>query len=243
MNLTRAKGQYDTAVRKIHEDVRLSDSWKALNDSLGTMSQKYRIKTGYDLLVSESPLELARKPFDSFLIKTFRKNILKNSSWPKPPAQGWLLPTNWFVRVNDIVRSLLIVKYLDGVSFAAEEIESLFRSRQQRSSFELEARTEGYYAAHLYVWFPVSILGDQWDTKDLEISLEIQITTQVQEVIRRLLHEYYEERRIATQSEDSLVWQWDYKSTEFAANYLGHVLHYVEGMIMEIRDKQEMERR
>ena len=27
--------------------------------------------------------------------------------------------------------------------------------------------------------------------------------------------------------------------SEFAANYLGHVLHYVEGMIMDIREKQE----
>lgn len=241
VNLTRARGQYDTAVLKIREDVQLSDSWKALNDSLGTMNQKYRMKTGYDLLVSQSPLELFRKSFDSFLVKTFRKNILKNDNWPKPPSHGWLLPENWLTRINDIIRSLLVVKYLDGVSFAAEEIERLFRSKQQQCSFELEARIEGYYAAHLYTWFTVSILGEEWDVQNLDVSLEIQITTQVQEVIRRLLHEYYEERRVATQSGDSLAWQWDYKSTEFAANYLGHVLHYVEGMIMEIRDKQEIE--
>ena len=34
------------------------------------------------------------------------------------------------------------------------------------------------------------------------------------------------------------IWQWNYKSDEFAANYLGHILHYVEGMIIEIRDKK-----
>jgi hypothetical protein len=28
-----------------------------------------------------------------------------------------------------------------------------------------------------------------------------------------------------------------YKSDEFAINYLGHILHYLEGTIVEIRDK------
>ena len=141
-------------------------------------------------------------------------------NWPEPPSEGWLLPENWLTKINDIVRSLLVVKYLDGVSFAAEEIEQLFRSKRQRSSFDLEARTEGYYAAHLYTWFPVSILGEEWEIQNLAVSLEVQITTQIHEVIRRLLDEYYFERRVATRSEDSLAWQWDYESTEFAANYL-----------------------
>ncbi len=32
-------------------------------------------------------------------------------------------------------------------------------------------------------------------------------------------------------------WQWDYKGDEFATNYLGHILHYVEGMIMDVRER------
>ena len=67
--------------------------------------------------------------------------------------------------------------------------------------------------------------------------VEIQITTQLQEVIRRLLHKYYERQRSGRSTSD-LKWQWDYKSDEFAANYLGHILHYVEGMIMDVRDKR-----
>ena len=66
----------------------------------------------------------------------------------------------------------------------------------------------------------------------------MQITTQLQEVIRKLLHKHYESRRKRT-TPDELKWQWDYKSDEFSANYLGHILHYIEGMIMEVRDKQE----
>ena len=40
-------------------------------------------------------------------------------------------------------------------------------------------------------------------------------------------------------TKENVKWQWNYKGDEFTANYLGHILHYVEGMIMEIRDKQE----
>jgi len=31
----------------------------------------------------------------------------------------------------------------------------------------------------------------------------------------------------------------DYKSPEFSSNYLGHIIHYVKGMIVEIRDKEK----
>ena len=71
------------------------------------------------------------------------------------------------------------------------------------------------------------------------ITAELQITTQVQEgASENYFTPTYEERRITVEQEKS-TWQWNYKSPEFAANYLGHVLHYVEGMIMGIREKQE----
>ena len=239
--LNRAESHYDSVVRKIHADVKASDAWEALNGNLVTMNQAYWVKTGYPLLVEQNGLQLLRKSFDSFLVKTFRKNILENSKWPDPPPSGWLLPENWFSRINDIVRTLLVVKYFDGVTFAADEIVRLFESNQRTCEAHLEARTEGYYAAHLYALFPVSIPRLDWDTQSVIVSLELQITTQVQEVIRRLLHAYYEERRVSATSKESPSWQWDYKSPEFSANYLGHVLHYVEGMIVEIRDRQESE--
>ncbi|MGA8485346.1 MAG: hypothetical protein WB706_13230 [Nitrososphaeraceae archaeon] len=33
-------------------------------------------------------------------------------------------------------------------------------------------------------------------------------------------------------------WKWNYKSDLFSSSYLGHILHYVEGLILEVRDKQ-----
>ena len=102
----------------------------------------------------------------------------------------------------------------------------------------LEAREEGYYAAHQYISKEFEIPKIDWDTEKIDFSIEIQITTQLQEIIRGLLHKYYGEKRKRI-TKENVKWQWNYKGDEFTANYLGHILHYVEGMIMEIRDKQE----
>jgi hypothetical protein len=50
----------------------------------------------------------------------------------------------------------------------------------------------------------------------------------------------YEEMRVKSTKEDNRKWQWNYQSLEFSSNYLGHILHYVEGMILEVRDKQKL---
>ena len=239
VDFRRVTAHYDSVTRKICADVEASSCWQALIADLVRMDQAYLVKTAYNLFVGGSLVpRLLTKPFESFIVKTFRQNILDNQRWPDEPAEtGWILPPSWFGQINDIVRSLLVVKYLDGVTFAADQISEIAKGLGTRCDIELKAREEGYYAAHLY--FPVAceIPRENWDTEKATISVEIQITTQVQEVIRKLLHTHYEERRITREQESA--WQWNYKSPEFAANYLGHVLHYVEGMIMDIREKQE----
>ena len=53
-----------------------------------------------------------------------------------------------------------------------------------------------------------------------------------------MTHKAYERRRTRLFTPHN-KWQWDYKSKEFAPNYIGHIIHYVEGTIMDIRDKEE----
>ena len=239
VQISRVKNHYDSVVNKIQADVQKSELWESLNGCLTTIDQKYLIKTRSPLLLNYDRLNLRVKTFESFLTKTFRKNVSENEKWPEPPNGGWLLPENWIGRINDIVRSLLVVKYFDGVLFAADELTQLVESKGLRCKKSLEARSEGYYAAHLYASVPVEIPRITWDTEITVIQVEIQITTQVQEVIRSLLHAHYERRRIATDSDANSPWQWDYTSLEFSTNYLGHVLHYIDGMIVDIRDRKE----
>ncbi len=233
---TRTKTYYNAVTAKVAADFRASDFWQLLTSELEQINQKYYLRTNYYLLES-SPPELQTKPFDSFLLKTFGQNVLRNGNWPEPPNSGWLLPENWFSRINDTVRTYFVVKYLDGVNFLANQCAERAKASSYEARVDFEAKEEGYYAAHFYVTFPCEVPREDWDTKDETISVEIQITTQLQEVIRRLLHKYYEQRR-AERPTSNVKWQWDYRSDEFATNYLGHILHYVEGMIMEVRDKR-----
>jgi hypothetical protein len=229
---------YTTVTTKIKTDFEAGSFWAELNGQLNEFNDQFLVATEYRLLMTGNKPEVLIKPFDSFLLKTFRKNILDNKRWPDEPEGGWVNPSSGFSRINDVLRTLLVVKYLDGVEFLVSRLESLCRKQAINCRKFFEAREEGYYAGHVYVKQPFEIPRLTWDTEIVEISVEIQVTTQLQETIRRLLHKYYEEGR-QRPSKAGAPWQWDYKSDEFSANYLGHILHYVEGMIMEVREKQK----
>lgn len=101
----------------------------------------------------------------------------------------------------------------------------------------MEAREEGYYAAHLGVKQELTLIDERYTPTSHLVNVEIQITTELQSLIKDLLHRYYEANRIKHNVQNS-KWQWDYLCDEFNSNYLGHIVHYVEGKIVELRDKQ-----
>lgn len=234
----RMQNHYESVAAKIQGDFAGSPFWTILPDRLRQAHTDYMVRTGYLLLKNIALPELLTKPFDSFLLKTFRRNVLDNRNWPSEPEGGWVLPPNWFRQINDLIRTSFVVKYLDGVSFLAEAMQAVCADTNTDCSVDFEAKEEGYYAAHAYVSHTCQIPKENWDTQEVRVRIELQITTQVQEVIRTLLHKYYEKSRVQGPPE-GLKWQWEYSSDEFAANYLGHILHYVEGMIMDIRKRQE----
>lgn len=213
-----------------------SDLWSEICNSLKVFDQKYKIETSYDLLYNINPPELLIKTYDSYLSKTYRKNIINNKNYPEKPSEGWVFPEEDFSKINDIVRTSISVKYLDGVEFIISEIREICKKHEAKFTEYYEAREEGYYAAHCYIYQDIEIPKKNWDTRNINIRIEIQITTQLQEIIKTLLQKYYEEKRQLLKPPD-IKWQWDYKGDEFATNYLGHILHYVEGMIMDIRER------
>jgi len=169
----------------------------------------------------------------------YYRQTLINNKFPLQPNDGWITPNNWFDELNDIIRTTLVVKYLDGVDFIIKKLNSISDTFKLKFESTFEAREEGYYAAHSGTKIEFSIPDINFNPILKTINIEIQVTTQLQEVIKTLLHKHYEENRKKTKPKD-YKWQWDYKSDEFVPNYLGHIVHYVEGMIIEIRDKQEI---
>lgn len=229
---------YRYIVQKLNADFEKSGFWVDLNKNLLNFNDEYYLIHGYPLLKVET-LVINIKPYESLVNKSFRKNILLNNNFPESPLYKWVTPANWFIEIKDILRTSITVRYLDGVSFLVDKIATLCQKHNFKFLVDYEAREEGYYAAHITVTGKFKILDDGWNEIEIFFPIEIQITTQLQEVIKNLLHKMYEEVRIAPKSENNIKWQWDYKSHEFSSNYLGHILHYVEGMILEVRDKQK----
>lgn len=238
----RTETYYNSVTKEIKSQFDKSDFWIQLTENMREYDAEYLTEHGYDLLMPAHPHqpELLVKPYDSFLHKTHRKNVLENKNFPNEPESGWLLQENWFSEINDIIRTLIGVKYLDGVEFMITKVSSLCNELGERLEVQYEAKEEGYYAVHLYVTHNFEIPAISWDTERVDIAIEIQLTTQLQEIIHTLIRKYYEKRRKFIVKKD-FKWQWDYKGEEFKPNYLGHILHYVEGMIMEVRDKQGKE--
>jgi ppGpp synthetase/RelA/SpoT-type nucleotidyltranferase len=235
--LANARARFETVGDRMISDISHSDEWRALLDSYRDIEDQYTRTCGFKLFATPEPPTLTLKPYDSLLSKSYRKNVLANRDWPKPPASGWITPENWYQKTNDVVRTAIVVKYLDGVEFLVEHIRRIANDGSRTFSVDYEARDEGYYAAHCYVTFDLEVRKLDWDTERVPVRVEIQITTQLQDVIRKLTHQYYENRRMKDASD--LKWQWNYTSPEFVPNYLGHILHYVEGMIMEVRMRGE----
>ncbi len=235
---SRNESHYYVSANKIKQELENSKFWIDLTTHLKEIEGEFLIQTGCNLLISDSIPKLLIKPFSSFLLKIYRKNVLENEGWPNEPKDGWVLPTNWFSQIDDIVRTSFVVKYLDGVEFLIMKIQSSCSIEGLSNEVSYEAREDGYYAAHLSIRKEFEIPKINFDTEKIIASIEIQVTTQLQELIKILLHKYYEDRRDKERIMD-VKWQWNYKSPEFATNYLGHILHYIEGMIVDIREKQK----
>jgi ppGpp synthetase/RelA/SpoT-type nucleotidyltranferase len=228
-----SEAEYNATAALLQQTFSESPLWARLWQGIRTAGDTYRIRTGLDLLSSTDQPKLVRKSFTSFLEKTFRRNIRREV------GDALLIPSNWLEQINDIVRTFLVVKYLDGVDTAVNALKAVCAQMHVPCVPEYKCNTDGYYAAHTYIKVPIDVPLTA-GVRTLHLDVELQITTQLQEVLRKLSHPDYEKRRLAFATPD-VPWQWRYRDTEFFLNYLGHTLHNIEGIIMDVRRRQEME--
>lgn len=232
---------YNSVTSSIKSTFENSDFWLELNNNITAFDQEYLKETSFSLFVPNFQPHLLVKGYSSFFEKTYRKNVIYNKHWPSPP-RNWITPDNWFESINDILRTNFVVRYLDGVEFLISKISDLGSKHGLDFQISYEAKDEGYYAVHMYTKFKFEIPKLDFDTEFKQIQIEIQVTTQLQDVISKLTHMHYEKRRkLIIEDNNNKKWQWNYKSDEFSVNYLGHILHYIEGMIMEVIKKTKKE--
>jgi hypothetical protein len=217
-----------------------SPYWAAVNNKLPSWAEEYSEKTGHRLFSGGTVplLVLHQKPWDSFLNKTWRVNVRNNPNWPAPPVGGWVFPDTWFEQFWDAVRARFAVRYLDGVAFLSNHLYQEAVRVSAGVRVETKAKETGYYAVHIVLSqnFAVQAL-DYGDPEPRRSEIEIQVTTELQEVVGELTHIHFERDRTSMDADVS-GWQWEYARPEFSPYYLGHVLHWIEGVVMNLRDSQ-----
>jgi ppGpp synthetase/RelA/SpoT-type nucleotidyltranferase len=187
---------------------------------------------------SKAPeIAFSAKPYASVIDKTFRHNCNWNRSFPNEPRGGWVLSSNWFATIDDLIRTSLVCRYLDGPEQVCSKIDLIAKELGLSSLYEPRATDEGYYAYHCYVKIPVQLMIDEAGAiQKTPVEIEIQVTTQLQEILRDLTHPFYEARRIAAKRALA-VERWDFGTGQFRASYLAHTLHLIEGMIVQLRNE------
>lgn len=188
-------------------------------------------------LTKPSDLQVHLKPFRSAVNKIYRINVIWNKKFPDPPTTGLANIRNIYdhPKANDLLRCRVVCKYMDGPSFVADKIKD-FCSKKGLNFHSYPMNNEsGYYAWHCYIKCPVDIKPDA-DVEERLVALEVQVTTQLAEVITALTHGLYEGSRSQASGGPDESWKWKPRDQQFRSAYLGHTLHLLEGIIQTFRD-------
>ena len=218
------RNRYETNVQTIQNAVQESPFFRNLNAYLTEQGSEYQRKTGGELLFSKE-FTILRKPFNSAVEKSFRQNVLDNRHFPD----------TWYGHFNDLVRGTLICKFFDGPDFLAKALEAYAAANGLKSQYSSRSNERGYYAFHHYTEFPFEIVDNLWASQTVQAQLEIQLTTQLQEVLRELTHPLYEQIRTKPLKRDE-SWKWEHETPRFKTSFLGHTLHMIEAVILQVRD-------
>lgn len=181
-------------------------------------------------------ITLHSKPFQSVIHKAYRRNVIFNRSYPRENKDGNLDLSNLYSTVDDLLRTRFVCKYLDGPQFVCNFLESICEKNGIEYSYRDLGTGAGYYSWHFYFKIPIAMMIAD-DVAEIKIWVEIQLSTQLAEVITGLTHELYESRREGGGSGDTDFWKWKPETRQFKAAYLGHGLHLLEGIIQQLKDE------
>lgn len=232
----KVETNYDVNSVGILNTVQEHPFFRDIDSILYEIACEYNPASPRQLFTSPPEIRLYLKPFKSVFSKAYRKNVLQNPNFPDPPPYGWITPQNIYTQLNDIVRSMTVCRYADGPEFVASRLVERAKRHGIDAFFERKDNERGYYAYHFYALLDAEIVNMDFTTHVASVSVELQMTTQLQEVLRELTHGFYEAERVNNQGDVS-AWKWDFDSPKFQASYLGHTLHLLEAMIVKLKDQ------
>jgi hypothetical protein len=233
-DLARIKARYDTNIQTALNTIQKSSFWLTLPALLDQRKTEHDARTGAAMLMSRE-VNLEAKPYSSSIDKSFRHNILWNRRFPEEPKDGWATPDSWYMLFDDLIRSTIVCKFIDGPGIIAMALSERAMQTGLECHYSPRANERGYYAFHHYTKFPMEIADADFNPRPVNLTLELQLTTQLQEVLRELTHPLYERARLTSEPRDD-KWKWEYENPKFQTSYLGHTLHLIEAIIIQVRD-------
>jgi ppGpp synthetase/RelA/SpoT-type nucleotidyltranferase len=233
--------RYGSNTRLIKSEVESSDSWEKFVDASKVISEKYKSSSGYNLFSSDHFMpDLKIKPFDSVIEKTYRANILANENFPHPPfiklsgQEGWVTEDNLYRSINDIIRGRMICRYMDGPEYFCSELHEVMSQSAIVDYHSMETDL-GYYSWHFGMRFDLDIMKPNGQISSEGVRIEVQISTQLQDVMNDLTHSFYENKRLSSVSDT--LWKWRPGEPKFQGVYFGHTLHMIEGMLVQLKNQ------
>jgi len=242
IDFDRNAGLYGVNINAAFTSVNESAAWPKLLEHLRDAEKGYKAKHSASLYFDKPKLEIYKKSYTSVIDKTFRKNVVLNDNWPRPPKGGWVTPDTLYTAIDDLLRTTVVSQFFDGPKFLLESLKDLCRKLGLSAYSRVHNRTEGYYGHHLYIGFPVRLAATSGKTRAHTLNVEIQMTTVTQDLLRKLTHPYYSEERSSLPDPAGAPWQWENKTNKFRARYLSHTLHLLEALILDVRDHKDGKR-
>ncbi len=138
--------------------------------------------------------------------------------------------------LNDIVRTRVECRFLDGVEFLGDRLEDLARTLGVFVRRDRRALGTGYFAQHLYVMAQVDhrVAGV---ATPLFVWVEIQIATVMSTQVWDVAHKIYEAARTGLSVKDDAA-DWDPRNPHFLQRQMGHLAHLADAVLLQLRDVQ-----
>ncbi len=182
-----------------------------------------------------SSFGLVKKGFSSVVNKIYRRNCHWNRHWPSKPKGGWIAFSDVYTSFDDIIRGTIVTRYLDGGELIGQHLQAIGEVHSVGVEVSPRATDQGHYAWHIYVTTPHDVIVNG-AVQTVDLKCEIQIITLLQSVLKGLTHQFYERSRIADTGRP-VERRWQFQSPEFKGEYLGHTLHLVDSMLVELREE------
>jgi ppGpp synthetase/RelA/SpoT-type nucleotidyltranferase len=206
--------------------VTVAQFWSDTGRELEKWRTEYRAQTGSTLLSQAKLPEFVAKSKESTIEKLQRK--YSNAEAQNAFTDGYPIP-----RIGDLVRVRLTCSYLDGVEFLAGKLMDLASATGVKAVHEKQGKIEGYYAQHVNITQDV-LLKVAGIPKAIQIECEIQIATDMSTKMWDTSHGLYERTR--GQPIEAENWQWKHSDPRFISNQLGHLVHLVDGLLIQLRE-------